>query len=186
VLPAQTLMFSQRRNTIGDEPKAGSSLLTSSVLGMHSTHPGRADSSRGEKIPDQMIKTLPDYRWDAAGRKDFHDSFVQMIKCIRGQFLMRNEMRANPESLAVVSEKTTDTQGLFSPRRDRIIGRLGTTRDAVKPRHGVVSPYLSGDKRQAQGGVQGMHLSRPENPFDTSTRSKTEVMPQHASRVEHT
>jgi hypothetical protein len=86
VLPAQTLMVSQRRNAIGDEPNAGSSLLTSPVLGMHSTHPGRTDSFRGEKIPDQMIKTLPDYRWDAAGRKEFHDSFVQMIKCIHGQF----------------------------------------------------------------------------------------------------
>jgi hypothetical protein len=93
VLPAQTLMFSQRRNAIGDEHKAGSSLLTSPVLGMHSTHPGRSDSFRGEKIPDQMIKTLPDYRWDAAGRKEFHDSFVQMIKCSRTVFDEKRDER---------------------------------------------------------------------------------------------
>jgi hypothetical protein len=115
VLPAQELMFSQRRNAIGDEPNVGSSLLTSPIRGTHSTPPGRADSFRGEKIPDQMIKTLPDYRWDAAGRKEFHDSFVQMIKCIRGQFLMRNEMRENPESLAVVTENT-QTRRDFSHR----------------------------------------------------------------------
>jgi hypothetical protein len=92
VLPAQELMFSQRRNTIGDEPKAGSSLLTSPVLGMHSTHSGRSDSFRGEKIPDQMIKVLPDFRYDAGSRKDFSDSFVQMIKCIHGQFMIRYQM----------------------------------------------------------------------------------------------
>ena len=125
-------MFSQKRNAIGYEPKAGSSLLTSPVLGMHSTLPGRADSFRGEKIPDQMIKTLPDFRWDAAGRKEFQDSFVQMIKCIRGQFLMRNEMRQNPESMTAAVSNPADTQGFFSPRRERVIGSLETTRDAAK------------------------------------------------------
>ena len=128
MLPAQELMFSQRRNAIGDEPNVGSSLLTSPVLGMHSTHPGRADSFRGENIPDQMIRTLPDFRWDAASRKEFQGSFVQMIKCIRGQFLMRNEMRQNPESMAAEVSNPTDSQGFFSPRRDRIIGSLETTR----------------------------------------------------------
>ena len=108
MLPAQELMFSQRRNTIGYEPKAGSSLLTCPVLGMHSTHPGRADSFRGEKIPDQMIKSLPDFRWDAASRKDFSDSFVQMIKCIHGQFMIRNEMRQNPESMAAEVSNPAD------------------------------------------------------------------------------
>ena len=170
MLPAQELMFSQRRNAIGYEPKVGPSLLTSPSLGTHSTHSGRADSFRGEKIPDQMIRVLPDFRYDAGSRKDFSDSFVQMIKCIHGQFMIRNEMRQNPESMAAEVSNPADSQGFVSPRRDRIVGSLENTRDAAKSKPGLVSPYLSGDKRQVQGGVQGAHLPRPEDPFDTSTR----------------
>jgi hypothetical protein len=122
---------------------------------------------------------LPDFRYDAGSRKDFSDSFVQMIKCIHGQFMIRNEMRQNPESMAAEVSDPAGLQGFFSPRRDRIIGSLETPRDAVESRPGLVSPYLYGDKRQVQGGVQGAHLPRPETPFAAATRSKTEVMPRH-------
>ena len=176
-------MFSAKRANsypIGDEPKPGTSMTSP---GFERSFLAPKVATRGEKIGDELIKVLPDWKWDPVARTEFIDSFCRMIRCIHGRFMILNEMRSNPEHMtAEVLHEPAANSGFFSPRRERMIGRTGDRQDAAEPVQGLVSPYLSGGKRQVLGDVLRARLPRPDELYGLTPLQPTASggMPRHA------
>ena len=59
---------------------------------------------RREKVPDSMIK-LPDFSYDHAKREEFLVGFRLMIKSIRGEYLLTNELRRTSDGMRVDGQR---------------------------------------------------------------------------------
>ena len=84
------------------------------------------------KIPDSMIKILPDWGYDWATREHFLSMFKRMLKSIGAVFLVQNERKECASSVGLETSFTTDGkqpevgQAKFFSITGQTDGRSGT------------------------------------------------------------
>ena len=112
------------------------------------------------KIPDSMIKVLPEWGYDAVTRDDFTTKFARMLKSIGAVYLVRNKRIecSTGEHIQPSSQeaKNTDGQGLFfSPSKDKQTAAQARYGDDQEPGHGTATyPHASAKQAGVATGVK--------------------------------
>ena len=71
--------------------------------------PPHSVSQRREKVTDDLIKVLPAFSYGLFDRKKFETSLTRMIRTVRGAYLVKNKLRANPAHSAHMIGQTVLT-----------------------------------------------------------------------------
>ena len=131
---------------------------TASLTGYEPKNPSASKESghvtSHVKIPDQMIKVLPEWSYSPASREHFLQMFARMLKSIGAVFLLHNKrVEVTPESSSEVGEILDKGQEFFSPSRDREQHTLKMQGDDFASREGVATCRAPTQKTPVFEGV---------------------------------